>query len=73
MRGRESVEYVEGRRLGNGEEREWKIKKKKKKKARERRMGISPVVLSSSYVTSDSNSQKTKCFISRLGIFCYAL
>lgn len=36
-------------------------------------MGISPAMLSSWHVTSDSNPQKTKCFIARVGISCYAL
>lgn len=44
--------------------------KKKEKKEKKEKMGISPDMLSSSHVTSDSNPQKTKGF---MGIFCYAL
>ena len=74
MRGGESVEDMERMGTGNGDEKERRQKKKQKDKERERRkMGISPAVLSSSHVTSDSNPQKTKCFIARMGIFCYAL
>ena len=53
--------------VGNGEERKGREKKDR------RGMGISPVVLSSPHVTPDSNPQKTKCFIARVGILCYAL
>lgn len=54
---------------GNGE----KTERKRKEEEKSRKMGISPAMLSSSHVTSDSNPQKTKCFIARVGIFCYAL
>ena len=63
------------RERARGENEKWQTREKKggEKRKESRKMGISSAMLSSPHVTSDSNPQKTKCFIGRVGISRYAL
>lgn len=64
-----------GERISRGHGKNGEKGKRKRKLAVKKsiKMGPNPTMLSSSHVTSDSYPQKTKCFIARVGIFCYAL